>query len=58
MINFILQITGFGWAIIGLANIFMAPQEAQDVMEVVIIFNMVFFILPGLLVGGIVSNKS
>ena len=51
----LLQIVGFGWALIGLGNIILAEDVS---MTFVIIFNMVVHILPGLMVGGIGLNKA
>jgi hypothetical protein len=61
-----LRILGGIWAFIGAANIFQSPvmqSNSQSMVgaEWVILFNMIFFIIPGLLlagIGSIIKKKS
>jgi hypothetical protein len=54
--HLLLLIVGAGWAILGLGNIVMMPwAEGGGVLTFGVIFNMVLFILPGLILAGIGS---
>jgi hypothetical protein len=60
MIGILLMVVGFGWAILGVANIVYGTARLASLGDtggvgggLALIFNMVLFILPGLLVGGI-----
>jgi hypothetical protein len=61
----LLALIGGGWAIIGIANIFTSPAfqgTGGDAMaSTVVIFNMLSFVLPGLVVFGLgymISSKN
>ena len=49
------MVVGFGWALLGAANIEQMPWggESSGVLTFGLIFNMVLFVLPGLGVGAL-----
>src|SRR4051812_48055789 len=59
MIGILLMVVGFGWALLGFANIIFGLVNlsraggSSAIGAVAIGFNMLLFILPGLVVGGV-----
>jgi hypothetical protein len=61
----LLKIVGAGWAVLGVANIFMSPSISgsnpnSSMGGLVLLFNFVVFVLPGLGICGLgflVANK-
>ncbi|MDN5850305.1 MAG: hypothetical protein L0H63_11845 [Nitrococcus sp.] len=56
--NTVLRLLGYGWATLGGANIILFPDWASASsahIGLLLGFNMLLFILPGLAVGGIGS---
>lgn len=51
----ILVIIGYGWAILGVGNIILFPNWAtasEGMVTALFAFNVLLFILPGLVTGG------
>ena len=57
--KYLLYLLGYGWAVIGLGNMMLSNvwrdsgENAVLLVMSLIFINMFFFILPGLLVGGL-----
>ena len=55
----ILALVGFGWAAIGVGNVVSMSRvtESETALAVGLVFNMVLFILPGLILGAVSLQK-
>lgn len=51
----VLQVVGFGWAVLGMANLFgmFSKGVSEGVATFGLLINVLLFILPGLAIGGI-----